>query len=148
MLPQTAPLCRCAAFPPPGGGITSRGRLGLPLMVSELVHLLRDAGGWVSPQSHLFSVHQGHPLKLRIRAISPMRDGGLCGSVDSICVFNTGDGTGGALYVLLPAAPQETHLSSREKRMCPRGMSASTLGQFRFNNRTSQFLKRHYSHIL
>ena len=69
-----------------GDTFPSRGRLGLPLVVSELVHLFRDAIG-------------------------------LCQSVDSIRVFNTGDDTCGSFTCFCI-------LFSREKRMCPRGMSA------------------------
>ena len=93
-------------------------------MSSKLVHLFRDAGGWGFPQSHFFS-SPGTPRKLRICAISARRAEGLCRSVDSIHVFNNGDGTGGALSAFLPP------FVAQDKRRCPRGMSAISFGQFR-----------------
>ena len=81
-----------------------------------------EAGG---SRNLIFSVHQGHPRKLRICAISARRAEGLCRSVDSIHVFNNGDGTGGALSAFLPP------FVAQDKRRCPRGMSAISFGQFR-----------------
>ena len=116
------------AFPSKGKGdrlrwMRCKVRRGPPVS-SKLVHLFRDAGGWGFPQSHFFS-SPGTPRKLRICAISARRAEGLCRSVDSIHVFNNGDGTGGALSAFLPP------FVAQDKRRCPRGMSAISFGQFR-----------------
>ena len=63
--------------------------------------------------------------RLRISSCLMCFSRGLCGSVDSIRVFNPGDGTGGALSAFLPP------FVAQDKRRCPRGMSAISFGQFR-----------------
>ena len=61
---------------------------------------------------------------LRISSCLMCFSEGPCQSVDSFCVFNTGDDTCGSFTCFCI-------LFSREKRMCQRGMSANRPPQFR-----------------